>query len=38
MKSHEWDEPLDFYRGTELLTDLHHDRIKDNLKRVEMHF
>jgi hypothetical protein len=35
--------PLDFYRSPELLsiailTDFHHDRIKDNLERVLMHF
>jgi hypothetical protein len=35
--------PLDFYRCPELLsiailTDFHHDMIKDNLERVVMHF
>jgi hypothetical protein len=36
-------QSLDFYRSLELLslailTDFHHDRIKDNLERVVMHF
>jgi hypothetical protein len=35
--------PLDFYRSPKLLsiailTDFHHDRIKDNLERVVLHF
>jgi hypothetical protein len=36
-------QPLNFYQSPELLStvivmDLHHDTIKDNLKRVVMHF
>jgi hypothetical protein len=43
MRSHEWNQPLDFYRGPELLsivilTDFHHDMVKDNLEIVVMHF
>jgi hypothetical protein len=43
MKSREWNQPLNFYRDPKLLsiailTDFHHDRMKDNLERVVMHF
>jgi hypothetical protein len=43
LNSHEWDQPLDFYHGPELLSiailmEFHHDKIKDNLERVVMHF